>query len=83
MEIVDPSHDDRKRALLLHYCGEKVYDIYIAEKGTSGNNYTDVKKGFRRLFQAPKEHKWKFTNFARADRKKSSQSMNISQNCVH
>jgi hypothetical protein len=27
------TNGDRKRALLLHYAGEHVYDIYDAEKG--------------------------------------------------
>ena len=31
------SVDDRKRALLLHYVGERTYDIYEAQKGNSEN----------------------------------------------
>lgn len=36
MQIDDAEDDDRKRALLLHYVGERVYDVYLAEKGEEG-----------------------------------------------
>jgi len=35
---------ERKRALLLHYAGETVYDIYIAEKGDTAATYEATKK---------------------------------------
>jgi hypothetical protein len=38
------TNDERKRALLLHYAGERVYDIYDAEKGDTGTSYDDTKK---------------------------------------
>ena len=63
MEIVDPSDDDRKRALLLHYCGERVYDIYIAEKGTSGNSYSDVKKVLHDYFKPQKNTQMEIYKF--------------------
>ena len=34
---LEEDDDKPKRALLLHYAGERVYDIYDAEKGTSGD----------------------------------------------
>ena len=34
----------RKRALLLHYAGDRVYDIYEAEKGETAATYTATKK---------------------------------------
>ena len=36
--------DDRKRALLLHYAGERVSDIYDAEKKETGTDYAATKK---------------------------------------
>ena len=36
--------DTRKRALLLHYVGESVHDIYEAEKGNSPATYDETKK---------------------------------------
>ena len=36
--------DARKRALLLHYVGETVYDIYEAEKAGSRATYDESKK---------------------------------------
>ena len=63
MEIVDPSEDDRKRALLLHYCGERVYDIYIAEKGTCGNSYSDVKKVLDDYFKPRKNTQMEIYKF--------------------
>lgn len=42
------------RALLLHYVGERVYDIHKVEKGGKGDTYEETNKSARRLFQAEK-----------------------------
>ncbi len=47
--------DDHKRALLLHYAGERVYDIYQAEKGTSADTYDDTKAVLMHYFAQKKE----------------------------
>lgn len=41
---LDITDDGRKRALLLHYAGERVYDIYDAEKKDSGTDFKATKK---------------------------------------
>ena len=38
------TNGDRKRALLLHYAGERAYDIYDAEKSTTEATYEATKK---------------------------------------
>lgn len=38
------AEDDRKRALLLHYAGERVYDIYDAEKADTEETNVATKK---------------------------------------
>ncbi|CAC5407235.1 unnamed protein product [Mytilus coruscus] len=51
-------NDDRKRALLLHYAGESVYDIYDAEKGATEASYVATKLVLTTYF----EQKEKYTN---------------------
>lgn len=41
---MDINDNGRKRALLLHYAGERVYDIYNAEKGESPTTYVGTKQ---------------------------------------
>jgi hypothetical protein len=45
------NNDARKRALLLHYAGERVYEIYEAEKGESGNTYANTKEVLTKYFE--------------------------------
>jgi hypothetical protein len=40
---------DRKRALLLHYAGERVYDIYDAEKKDTEATFEATKNVLKRL----------------------------------
>ena len=47
-------NDDRKRALLLHYAGEKVYDIYQAEKGNDAATYEATKTCLKSYFEPKK-----------------------------
>ncbi|XP_045162004.2 uncharacterized protein LOC123526819 [Mercenaria mercenaria] len=49
------TNDGRKRALLLHYAGERVYDIYDAEKGTSEETFEATKTVLTNYF-APKKN---------------------------
>ena len=60
LEINDPG---RKRALLLHYAGERVYDIYTAEKETPTsyqatkqvlNTYFSPRKNLQMSDRAPR-----------------------------
>ena len=46
--------EDRKRALLLHYAGERVYDIYDAEKKQTAAEYDATKKVLKDYFD-PKQ----------------------------
>jgi hypothetical protein len=41
---------DRKRALLLHYAGERVYDIYDAEKKDTEATFEATKKVLKDYF---------------------------------
>ena len=52
---MDLKDDDRKRALLLHYAGEQVYDIYEAEKGTTEATYKATKEVLTNYF-APRKN---------------------------
>lgn len=47
-------NEDRKRALLLHYAGETVYDIYDAEKGQTEATYTATKQVLKTYFEPKK-----------------------------
>ncbi|KAJ8309641.1 LOW QUALITY PROTEIN: hypothetical protein KUTeg_012810 [Tegillarca granosa] len=50
---------DRKLALLLHNAGERVYDIYKAEKGETATDYPATKKVLDDYFSPRKNTKWK------------------------
>ena len=50
------TNGDRKRALLLHYAGERVYDIYDAEKSTTEATYEATKKVLTDYFAPKKKH---------------------------
>ena len=47
-------NEDHKWALLLHYAGEKVYDIYQAEKGNAAVTYEATKTCLKPYFQPKK-----------------------------
>ncbi|XP_060552185.1 uncharacterized protein LOC132713564 [Ruditapes philippinarum] len=68
------TNDGRKRALLLHYAGERVYDIYDAEKGDTGTNYDETKKVITDYF-APKVNKQMEIYKFRACKQSESQSL--------
>jgi hypothetical protein len=53
---------DRKRALLLHYAGERVYDIYDAEKKESEATFEATKKVLKTTLAPKGMFKWKSTN---------------------
>ncbi|KAK3088256.1 hypothetical protein FSP39_016655 [Pinctada imbricata] len=55
--------DARKRALLLHYCGERVYDIYMAEKGESDETYPASKKVLEDYFKPRKNTQMEIYQF--------------------
>jgi len=46
--------DDRKRALLLHFVGERTYDIYEAQNGVTETTYTSTKKVLTDYFRLRK-----------------------------
>ena len=51
---MDISDNDRKRALLLHYAGERVYDIYEAEKRDTATDYEATKQVLSTYFSPRK-----------------------------
>ena len=51
---MDLDDDHRKRALLLHYAGERVFEIYDAEKGTTEITYAATKKVLSDYFEPKK-----------------------------
>jgi hypothetical protein len=55
MDITEESEDGRKRAFLLHYVGERVYDIYMAEKAKTAETYTATKTVLDTYFK-PEEY---------------------------
>jgi hypothetical protein len=52
--VLKIENDDRKRALLLHYAGESVYDIYDAEKDATEATYTATKQVLTTYFEPKK-----------------------------
>jgi hypothetical protein len=58
----------RKQALLLHYAGERVFDIYEAEKGETGPITRPQNKYSLSTFRQEKKFRWKFTNFETVSR---------------
>ena len=55
--------EERQRALLLHYVGERVYDIYEAEKGDSGETYEATKKVLTTYFEPKTNVQMEIYNF--------------------
>ena len=66
MNITD---DNRKRALLLHYGGERVHDIFTAEKGDAGDEYKDAKKVLTDYFKPQKNVQMEIYNFRNTKQK--------------
>ncbi|CAG2219930.1 unnamed protein product [Mytilus edulis] len=60
---VDIDDEDRKRALLLHYAGERVYDLYDAEKKQTSNTYDETKKVLKDYFDPKKKIQMKLYKF--------------------
>ena len=57
------SNADQRRALLLHYAGEKVYDIYDVEKKDSAATYDATKKVLSDYFAPRKNVQIEIYNF--------------------
>ncbi|CAB4034315.1 Hypothetical predicted protein [Paramuricea clavata] len=82
------NNDARKRALLLHYAGERVYEIYEAEKGESGNTYANTKEVLTKYFEPKTNIQIEIYNF-RSCKQKEGQSLDefvtelrqLSKNC--
>lgn len=66
--------DARKRALLLHYVGEAVYDIYEAEKGSTAATYDETKKVLTAYFKPKRNIQMEIFNF-RSCKQKANQSL--------
>lgn len=61
---------DRKRALLLHYAGERVYDIYDAEKKETAATYDATKKVLKDYFDPKRNIQmeiYKFRSYKQLD----------------
>ena len=67
-------NDDCKRALLLHYAGEGVYDIYDAEKGETEATYTATKQVLTTYFEPKKNTQMEVYQF-RSYKQKEGQSL--------
>ena len=52
--MIEIEDTDRKRALLLHYAGERVYDIYDAEKKDTEATFEATKKVLKDQFDPKK-----------------------------
>jgi hypothetical protein len=63
MDITEESEDGRKRAFLLHYVGERVYDNYMAEKADTAETYTATKTVLDTYFKPQKNTQIKMYNF--------------------
>lgn len=66
--------DARKRALLLHYAGETVFDIYEAEKGESETSYSATTEVLTSYFTPKKNVQVEIFNF-RSCKQKPNQSL--------
>ena len=66
--------DARKRALLLHYVGETVHDIYEAEKADSPATYDETKKVLSTYFKPKRNIQIEIFNF-RSCKQKPNQSL--------
>ncbi|CAG2223866.1 unnamed protein product [Mytilus edulis] len=67
-------NEERKRALLLHYAGESVYDIYDAEKGETEASYTATKQVLTTYFEPKKNTQMEVYKF-RTHKQKEGQSL--------
>ena len=67
-------NDDRRRALLLHYAGESVYDIYDAEKGATEATYAATQQVLTTYFE-PKKNKQMDVYKFRSYKQKECQSL--------
>jgi Fe-S cluster assembly scaffold protein SufB len=56
---------ERKRALLLHYAGERVYDIYDAEKKDTEATFEATKKVLKDYFDPKKNIQMEIYKFRR------------------
>lgn len=66
--------ESRKRALLLHYVGEDVYDIYEAEKGDNPSTYEATKQVLTSYFKPKRNVQMEIFNF-RSCKQKANQSL--------
>lgn len=67
--------DDRKRALLLHYVGDTVFDIYEAEKSSSDDtSYEETKEVLTSYFEPKRNIQMDIFNF-RSCKQKVNQSL--------
>ena len=69
--------DDRKRALLLHFVGERTYDIYEAQKGVTETTYTASKKVLTDYFRPRKNTQMEYTISGATNRKKVNHLTNL------
>ena len=54
------TEEAQKRALLLHYAGEKVLDIYEAEKGDDdGTTYMEQRMSWTHISRRKRIYKWR------------------------
>ncbi|XP_069128676.1 uncharacterized protein [Argopecten irradians] len=74
MELGDEEDAERRRALLLHYISDKVYDIYQVHKGESENTYDGVKGVLTNYFKPRKNTQIEIYNF-RTFKQKEGQSI--------
>ena len=66
--------NDRKRALLLHYVGERTYDIYEAQKGGTEATYDATKKVLSDYFKPRKNTQMEIYTF-RCYKQRDDQSL--------
>ena len=66
--------ENRKRALLLHYVGDAVYDIYKAEKGDSADTYEATKQVVTSYFEPKRNIQMDIFNL-RSCKQKANQSL--------
>ena len=67
-------NEERKRALLLRYAGESVYDIYDAEKGETEASYTATKQVLTTYFEPKKNTQMEVYKFC-THKQKEGQSL--------
>lgn len=61
--------DDRKRALLLHYVGERTYDLYEAQTGDTKLTYNGTKRYCQIILNQERTLKWKFIRSVAVNKK--------------